>query len=330
MIKFKLVGLLSFSLIALIKYWTLTYRKPRIKDCIEQIWIDWEQVELHEDRKVMLKYGQIGRNLTIICAVFIYTGGSIFHTILQYKIGTFIDEHNRTIKPVVYPTYNALFDVQKSPIYELVYLLHSICGYIMYSVTAGSCGLTALFATHACGQIDIVIARLNDLIHGKYTKNTFNLNTRLVKIVKHHLRILRFSESIEMALQELCFLECIGSTFLICLLEYYCITDWELSNTISLTTYTMLLISLTFNIFILCYIGERLMEKSSSIGLSCFMIDWFQLPTKTIHDLILIIAMSNNPIKISAGSIVDLSLYTFGGVLKTSLVYLSFLRTTIM
>lgn len=34
----------------------------------------------------------------------------------------------------------------------------------------------------------------------------------------------RFSESIEMALQELCFLECIGSTFLICLLEYYCIT----------------------------------------------------------------------------------------------------------
>ncbi|XP_016910386.2 odorant receptor 4 [Apis cerana] len=209
----------------------------------------------------MLKYGQIGRNLTIICAIFIYTGGSIFHTILQYKIGTFIDEHNRTIKPVVYPIYNTLFDVQKSPIYELVYLLHSICGYVMYSVTAGSCGLTALFATHACGQIDIVIARLNDLIHGKYTKNTFNLNTRLVKIVKHHLRILRFSESIEMALQELYFLECIGSTFLICLLEYYCIIDWELSNTISLTTYTMLLISLTFNIFILCYIGERLMEK---------------------------------------------------------------------
>lgn len=56
------------------------------------------------------------------------------------------------------------------------------------------------------------------------------------------------------------------------------------------------------------------MYQSSSIGLSCFMIDWFQLPTKTIHDLILIIAMSNSPIKISAGNIMDLSLYTFGGV----------------
>ncbi|CAD1471968.1 unnamed protein product, partial [Heterotrigona itama] len=88
--------------------------------------------------------------------------------------------------------------------------------------------------------------------------------------------------------------------------------DWEQSNTISLTTYMMLLVSLTFNIFILCYIGELLMEKSSSVGLFCFMTDWFHLPTKMIHGLILIIAVSNNPAKISAGRIADLSLSTFG------------------
>ncbi|XP_012350970.2 uncharacterized protein LOC105737471 [Apis florea] len=329
-IKLKLCGLLIFCSIALMKHWALAYRKPKIKNCIEQIENDWEQVELYEDREMMLKYGQVGRNLTIICAVFMYTGGIIYHTILQYKIGTFIDEYNRTIKPVIYPTYSGLFNVQRSPIYELIYFLHCTCGYIMYSITAGACGLAALFATHACGQIDIIIARLNDLLHGKYAKGKFNLNARLIKIIEHHLQILRFSATVQVILQEVCFLEFIGSIFLICLLEYYCITDWELSNAISLITYTMLLISLTFNIFILCYIGERLMEKSSSIGLSCFMIDWFQLPTKTIHDLILIIAMSNNPIKISAGNIVDLSLYTFGSVLKTSLAYLSFLRTTIM
>ena len=44
MIRFKLFGLLSFCLVALIKYWTLLYRKSRIKNCVEQIWIDWEQV----------------------------------------------------------------------------------------------------------------------------------------------------------------------------------------------------------------------------------------------------------------------------------------------
>lgn len=55
-----------------------------------------------------------------------------------------------------------------------------------------ACGLAALFVTHACGQIDIIIARLNDLLHAKYGKGKFNLNARLIKIVEHHLQILRY------------------------------------------------------------------------------------------------------------------------------------------
>ncbi|CAK9804302.1 Odorant receptor 4 [Anthophora quadrimaculata] len=326
-IRLKLFGLLSFCLISLMKYWALAARKPRIKECIEEVQSDWKQVEPCKDREMMLKYGRMGRNLTIICALFMYTGGTIYHTILQFATETFVGEHNRTIKPLVYPTYSALFDVQTSPTYELVYLVHCMCGYVIYSITAGACGLAALFATHACGQIDIVMSRLGDLVNGKESSD---LNKRLIKIVEHHLRILRFSATVQTVLQEVCFVEFVGSTFIICLLEYYCITDWESGNTIGLTTYTMLLISFTFNIFILCYIGELLVEKSSKVGLSCFTINWYHLPTNTIHGLILIIAMSNSPVKISAGKVVDLSLSTFGNVLKTSLAYLSFLRTAVV
>ena len=94
--------------------------------------------------------------------------------------------------------------------------------------------------------------------------------------------------------------------------------------------------------FLLCYIGDLLIEKvfcfissfvlyvdffinfvcylclftpqSTNVGISCCMIEWYRLPAKTVHDLILIIAMSNNPAKISAGKIVDLSLTSFGSV----------------
>lgn len=44
------------------------------------------------------------------------------------------------------------------------------------------------------------------------------------------------------------------------------------------------------------------------------MIDWYHLPVKTIQGLILIIAISHSPTKISAGGIVDLSLFTFANV----------------
>lgn len=108
---------------------------------------------------------------------------------------------------------------------------------------------------------------------------------------------------------------------------------------VTITTYILLLISLTFNIFILCYIGELLIQKvyfscafkifvhtnlniqqnchapqTSEIGLSCFSIDWYYLPAKTARGLVLIIAMSSKPAKISAGKITDLNLSTFASV----------------
>ncbi|KAL0117015.1 hypothetical protein PUN28_010111 [Cardiocondyla obscurior] len=140
----------------------------------------------------------------------------------------------------------------------------------------------------------------------------------------------RFSAVVEEILQEVCLVEFSTSVCTICLLEYYCIVDWQDNNKLSLTIYFLLLISFCFNVYMLCYIGEFLMEKSSQIGSVCYMINWYQLSPKSARSLILIIAMSSHPIKLSAGGVVDLSLLTFGNVLKTSVAYLSFLRTLVI
>ncbi|XP_025158794.1 odorant receptor 4 isoform X2 [Harpegnathos saltator] len=260
-IRLKVSGFLAFCATAMLKFFVLVIRRPKIRQCIEYVEDDWWQTQV---------------------------------------------------------------------IYEIVYLAHCMCGYIMYTVTAGSCGLAAIFATHVCGQIDVITSRLEDLLQGKSYEQTTNVNQRIAFIVKSHVRVLRFSAFVEEILQEICFLEFISSLFTICLLEYFCMVDWQDSDTIGLTTYLLLFVSFCFNIYILCYIGELLMEKSSQIGSMCFMIDWYKLPANSIRSLILVIAISSHPMKISAGRIVDLSLATFGSVLKTSVAYLSFLRTLVM
>lgn len=58
----------------------------------------------------------------------------------------------------------------------------------------------------------------------------------------------------------------------------------------------------------------RLILQSSQIGLMCYMMNWYKLSPRIARDLILIIAISSHPIKISAGRMVDLSLTTFGNV----------------
>nr|XP_031834897.1 uncharacterized protein LOC116428019 [Nomia melanderi] len=307
-VKLKSFGLLTFCTLSLLKHWALAACMPRIKHCVESLDHDWRQVEHLEDRKLMLKYGNVGRSLTLLSLGFMYTGGFTYHTILQYATGTHLDEWNRTVKPLVYPVYSGMYNPQASPVYELVYVAHCLCGYVTCAMTAGACGLAATFATHVCGQIDVMILRFGNLVN---FNNKIDLNRGLVQIVEHHIRTLRFSAMVEALLQEVCFLEFIGSTFLICLLEYYILMDWG-SNTLSFVTYFMLLTSLMFNIFILCYIGDLLVEKTGNVGLLCFMTDWYKLPTETMRGLVLIIAMSSNPAKISAGQLVVLDLSTFG------------------
>ncbi|XP_067214136.1 odorant receptor 4-like [Linepithema humile] len=326
--RLKLCGLLVFCLTAMTKYCILAIRRPKILRCIEYVKSDWWQVTFRTDRELMLKYATTGRNLTIIGVSFMYIAGIVYHMILP-----FCSEHkinNQTIRPLVYPVYSKFYQSQISPIYELVYVAHCMCGYTTCSVTAGTCGLAALFTTHACGQIQMIIARLKNLLDGDKFEQTLNVQQRIAAIVKGHVRVIRFAAVIEEVLQEVCLVEFASSVCTICLLEYYCIVDWQADDRIGLTTYFMLFVSLCFNIYILCYIGELLMEKSSQIGSICFLINWYELSPKSARSLILILAMSGHPIKITAGRMADLSLTTFGNVLKTSLAYLSFLRTLVM
>ncbi|CAL7936639.1 unnamed protein product [Xylocopa violacea] len=53
----------------------------------------------------------------------------------------------------------------------------------------------------------------------------------------------------------------------------------------------------------------------SLIGTVCYEIDWYNLPAKEAYNLILLIAVSQYPPKLTAGKIIELSLDTFGSML---------------
>ncbi|KAK1131486.1 hypothetical protein K0M31_017770 [Melipona bicolor] len=191
-LRLRLLAFAWYTLVSLMKYWALTMRKSNIKCCVEQMYADWKQVDLQRDRTLMLKYGKIGRDLTIYSAAFMYGSSMSFVAVMQYAVGSHVDENNRTIRLLVYPAYSGLFDVQKTPIYETVYILQCVCTFVLNTISSGTCGLAALFATHACGQIDVIMSQLNDLVDEKFTKKNYNPDTQLMEIVQHHMKILKY------------------------------------------------------------------------------------------------------------------------------------------
>nr|QNL14952.1 olfactory receptor 8 [Aulacocentrum confusum] len=327
-IKIALAGPTGVAVSCLLKYYATLYQRNRIKQCIDIVKYNWSKICNRKDQEIMMKNTKKGATVTVLCATFMYVGGITHQIIVPFLPGTMLSElSNSTDRPLVYPVYHVLFNSQISPIYEFIYFSHIFLAVIVCTMFVGACNLGAVFITHLCGQIEILISKLNSLIGSENKKqNNKDLNKKMKMLIHLHNDTIDFTSNIEGILYEICLIEMVASSIIICLDEYYVIVSWRNRSWIGLSIYIILLISFCGNVFIFCYIGELLKEKISQIGTTVFMMDWHRLSRRNACAMILIIAMTQNSRKITAGGLLELSFNGFTSVIKTSVGCLNILR----
>ncbi|XP_076376059.1 odorant receptor 13a-like isoform X1 [Megalopta genalis] len=323
MMRVKLLGPISNCMLSAIKYVYLLLRRTTFARCIEIMENDWRTVKNHHHRDIMMKQATFSRTLILLCVVFICFGGISFHFMLPYSRRRVVG--NITLKALAYSGVDRFFDIQSSPNYEIIYGVQCFAGFVRHNVTTAACSLIVFFVTHICGQVQIQIARLEELNCEKQEKHRDH--DAVAEIIQNHAEILRYAKTIGESFSEIIFMEITASTFLICLLEYCCLTEWMNSNGIAITTYAIYIISLTFNTLIFCYIGEVLTDQCSQIGFASYEVDWYNLPGKNARSFVLLNAISLYPPRLVGGKVTELSLDLFTVILKSSIVYLNLLRT---
>nr|XP_012230132.1 PREDICTED: uncharacterized protein LOC105676660 [Linepithema humile] len=75
--------------------------------------------------------------------------------------------------------------------------------------------------------------------------------------------------------------------------------------------YVFGLVSIIFNIFMFCYIGDLLKECCQNVGTACYAMEWYRMPPKKAIELIMPIAMSRYPATLTAGKLLSMTLATF-------------------
>ncbi|XP_019699215.2 odorant receptor 2a-like isoform X2 [Harpegnathos saltator] len=326
--KVKMLGPLGHVLISMLKYLFLVVRHKSIRQCIRGLSFDWRAVQRENYRTIMMKDSMKSHMLSKFCIAFMYCGGLSYVTVMPFLSQKPDGEKNATVGPVPYLGFDIIFDLRFVPGYVFVFCMQCFSAVVMFNITTAVYCLAAMFVAHACGQIEIVMARVESFMKDVQS-NRINSEHCMAVIVKHHVKALRFSASIENILSEICLVEVVGSTLIICLLEYYFLMEWQNSDSIAILAYSFLLTSFVFNIFIFCYISELLTDQYSKVGYTFYKIDWYLLPGKIALDFTLMISMSHHPIKITAGKLISLSFTSFGAVLKTSVAYLNLLRTVV-
>ncbi|XP_011058410.1 PREDICTED: odorant receptor 82a-like [Acromyrmex echinatior] len=324
--KLQAIGPLNHWNMGGMNYFSLLFRSRDIYRCVEHVRTDWRMITDTEDRQVMLKYANFGGFFAGLCAIFMH-GGVFSHSVMQGIMPTFVYIGNVSVSIHVLPcpTYSKFIDITKSPAGEIAFTVQLISSIVVNSVTAGACSLAAVFAMHACGQLNILMRWLDQLDDRKQQDMIQN---RWAIIVEHHLRVLSFVAQMEALLNQICFVELLGCTFNLCMLGYYIITGWNTIETkMTIACMMIIYVSMTFNIFIFCYIGETVTEQCKQVGEIAYMTNWYCLPHKTARSLVLIISRSSNVIKLTAGKLFHLSIATFGDVMRTSMIYPNMLRT---
>ncbi|GAB1864854.1 Odorant receptor [Camponotus japonicus] len=323
--RVRLMGPLLNCWMGCMKYSLFIYHAKEIQSCLEQVQQDWQSTVNWNDRQAMLSKARIGRKFAIFSAAFMYIGGLSYRTIVPLSKGRMLTPMNTTVRALSCPSYFGKFDEQASPAYEIIFTLQFFAGLLTYSMTCGAAGLAAFFIMHVCGQLSVLIGKLQQL-NDMTEPEDRTVATLLANIVEHQIKVKNFLKQVEEAMQFIWLVEIVGSTVLLCLVGYYVIMEWESSDSTAVLTMFVMLISFTISIFTNCYVGQLLTDQSIKVGLITSTINWHRLSYKRARSLILIMAISNIPAKISAGRMMEMSLPTFSNIIRTSMTYFNLLR----
>ncbi|KAI4497663.1 hypothetical protein M0802_007203 [Mischocyttarus mexicanus] len=300
--KMKALGQVSYWLMSTIKYSYILFHRDNVQRCLDHIENDWRMVKRSKDRNIMLTHANNARYFILICTSFTFGGVLIYSLVRGMTLIPIVIE-NRTIylHPLPCPCYSKIADTRYHPTYEIIYTLQLLSAIITSSIVVCACSLAAVFVWHACGQLAITMSWINDSFVGSIKTSNF----QLTDIVRLHVRTLRSF-----------YVEIVSRIF----------QEWENNDTKNTIGYFLVFISMVFNIFVFCFLSEKLSEQCFQVGEVAYACDWQLLPVCTARGFILIILRSNSVVRLTAGKFMKLSIITFGDVIKSSAVYFNMLQ----
>ncbi|XP_011861186.1 PREDICTED: odorant receptor 43a-like isoform X2 [Vollenhovia emeryi] len=167
------------------------WKKEAIVPIMNMIVEDWVKLKTAQERSVMVRKARIARIIITFayCAMGI---GCFFLIILpSFRISmrttTNITDPGR---PMPLQTYY-IYDVTKSPLYELTFISQSIYIVVAMMSYSGIDNFLGLLVFHICGQLEILKNHLSNL--DKYV----NSHEKLKHCIIRHMRLLRAIDIIE-------------------------------------------------------------------------------------------------------------------------------------
>ncbi|XP_039308656.1 odorant receptor 13a-like [Solenopsis invicta] len=276
---------------------------------------DWNTIVDKRNRKTMLGIANFSRKLSIRSTVLVVT------VVIAFVVSRFIEirRSGRILFFNVRLPYNATI----SPIYELT-LVGQFGGSISAAVSYTAVDtFIATLVLHVCGQLSNLRYELTNLCAN--TKAEFQM--KLGNIVRKHEHLNRFAETIEDCFNMMLLLQMLGCSVQLCFqcLQAFMALMGEI-NEVVFTQLGFLFIYVGYiliQLYLYCYIGEKLLIESTQIAYAAYDCSWYNLSAREARSLMNIMYRARSPLQISAGGFCCFNRELYSEILKRSVAYMS-------
>ncbi|XP_043519510.1 odorant receptor 13a-like [Frieseomelitta varia] len=312
---------------------------------------DWATVETSTGRETMINAAKMSRKTTIGCLMLCQLVSTSY---VFLRLSTLKHSDNKLVYRSYFP-----YNVSISPSYELTMIGQGMAGIYAALTYTSVDTFIVMLVLHACGQL----SNMKDDLRNIHSCDRKDLQASLKKIVEKHIyitvyvlklnceqkctesfdksrkmskmykRYKRFAETVENCFNVMLLIQMLGFIIQVCFQSFHTITSFGdkserfmIFQVIFLVTYT---VCLMVQLYLYCYVGEKLMLESMDVANTAYSCEWYSLPPKDARLLIIIMCRARaSPLKLTAGKFCWFTVLLYSQVLKTTMSYMSVLHAT--
>ncbi|XP_043503443.1 odorant receptor 13a-like [Polistes fuscatus] len=284
--------------------------------------IDWKEVSTKKEERKMMKLARFSRILATRATEISYA------LIAVYIVKRCLSMRNEGRLPFISSHFP--FDYLTSPIFELTFVLQVIGAVYFTTVYTSVDTFLTMLILHVCGQL----SRLQEDLINLNSNTREEFQKKLGYIVRRHDHLNRFVDTIEEQFNIMLLVQMLGCTLQLCIECFQGLMlmagEGEKMPLIEMFFFAFYVFYVLLQLYLYCYVGEKLWTESTEVARAAYECKWYDFLPHEAKSLILIIHRSRSPLRLTAGKFCTFNHELYSSVLKTSMGYLSVLRTTMI
>ncbi|XP_032686504.1 uncharacterized protein LOC116851313 [Odontomachus brunneus] len=333
---FQCVPSITITVVFSFKIFSLMLNTKKIKACLKRVEEDWLSLQSDIEKTILQRRTEYGQRVTTFYAIFMAT--TVFFFLLKPVLMALLEDQN-----ILNVTKSSISVASKLPFLveynekldQHVYLIMIHCYLAVFAhlfVTTAVDTLYYALIQHACGMFEIIghtlesIGKNNDAnFHYKPNKIKDDNYIQTLNCLRRHLHIIDFAELIESMYTQV-LLVSVNLNMIAGSLPGIEVT-MNLNSPKDIAAPLAIYIAQLIHLFLQFWQAQYLLDYSTIPYKSICRSNWYHTSQRCQKIFLLIMLRTSSPCKITAGKIITLSIESFSSVLKTSMSYLTLLRS---